>query len=187
MRERRRSRQGVHRTGVGMSIAALALTAAVLPVGASAPAKPTGDPVKVMVIYEKSAGVANPEIPDGARAAAKALNKKDGVGGSPVTVLACDTNNDPNTAAECGRKAVDEGVVALIGVLTPHSAGFMPLMAENKIPSIGVVLAGIPDFQSPASFPLSGGIIATSADLPRFLADAGAKAISVARPDLAQG
>jgi ABC-type branched-subunit amino acid transport system substrate-binding protein len=49
------------------------------------------------------------------------------------------------------------------------------------------VLAGIPDFQSPASFPLSGGIIATSADLPRFLADDGAKTISIARPDLTQG
>jgi len=171
---------------VGCAVtAALALAIGAVPAGAKVAAKPTGDPVKVMVIYEKSAGVANPEIPDGAKAAAKALNKKNGVNGSPVKVLVCDTNNDPNTAAECGRQAVDEGVVALIGVLTPHSTSFMPLMEQNKIASIGVVAAGFADFTSPAAFPITGGLPATAGDLPRFLADAGAKKISIARIDLA--
>jgi len=185
MRGSGRNNRAARRTVCGAAVAALALVAGAVPVTASTAAKPTGDPVKVMVIYEKSAGLPNPEIPDGAKAAAKALNKKNGVGGSPVKVLVCDTNNDPNTAAECGRTAVDEGVVALIGVLTPHSAGFMPLMEENKIPSIGVVAAGASDFTSPAAFPISGGLPATAGDLPRFLADAGAKKISIARVDLA--
>lgn len=176
----------IARRTVGCAVtAALALAIGAVPAGAKVAAKPTGDPVKVMVIYEKSAGVANPEIPDGAKAAAKALNKKNGVNGSPVKVLVCDTNNDPNTAAECGRQAVDEGVVALIGVLTPHSTSFMPLMEQNKIASIGVVAAGFADFTSPAAFPITGGLPATAGDLPRFLADAGAKKISIARIDLA--
>jgi ABC-type branched-subunit amino acid transport system substrate-binding protein len=166
-------------------VAALACAIAVVPAGAKVAAKPSGDPVKVMVIYEKSAGLPNPEIPDGAKAAAKALNAKNGINGSPVKVLVCDTNNDPNTAADCGRQAVDQGVVALIGVLTPHSTGFMPLMEQSKIPSIGVVAAGFADFTSPAAFPITGGLPATAGDLPRFLADAGAKKISVARVDLA--
>jgi branched-chain amino acid transport system substrate-binding protein len=102
-----------------------------------------------------------------------------------VKVLVCDTGNDPNTAAECGRTAVDEGVVALISVLTPHSAGFMPLMEENQIPSIGVVAAGAADFTSPAAFPITGGLPATAGSLPRFLADDGAETISIARIDLA--
>jgi len=167
-------------------VAALAIGAGVVPAGAEAPAKTSGDPVKVMVIYEKSAGVANPEIPEGAKAAAKALNKGDGIGGRPVKVLVCDTNNDPNTAAECGRTAVDEGVVALVGVLTPYSDGFMPLMEENNIPSIGVVAAGASDFTSPAAFPITGGLPATAGNLPRFLADDGAEKVSIARIDLAQ-
>jgi ABC-type branched-subunit amino acid transport system substrate-binding protein len=181
-----RTRTGDRRTVIGVSVAALAAAAVVVPLGATAVAKPTGPPVKVMVIYEKSAGVASPEIPDGVRAAAKALNKKNGINGSPVQVLVCDTNNDPNVAAECGRKAVDQKVVALVGVLTPHSASFMPLMEQNKIPSIGVVAAGASDFTSPAAFPISGGLPATSGDLPRFLADDGAKKVSIARIDLAQ-
>lgn len=158
-----------------------------VPSGASTSAKPKGDPVKVMVIYEGSVGIANPELPEGAEAAAKALNKKDGIGGHPVEVIVCDTNDDPNTAADCGRQAIEEGVVALVGVLSPHSGSFMPLMVENGIPSIGLILASADDFQSAASFPLSGGIIATSFSLPVFLAEDGAKSISVARPDLAAG
>lgn len=182
-------RQGDRRVVRSFSVV-VALGAAVALVGVGAlpaAAKPKGKTVKVMVIYEKSEGIASPEIPDGAVAAAKALNKKNGIGGDKVVVLTCDTHDDANTAAECGRKAVSEGVVALIGVLTPHSDTFMDLMAQNKIASIGNILAGVADFQSPASFPISGGIVATSANLPRFLADDGAKVISVARPDLTQG
>jgi ABC-type branched-subunit amino acid transport system substrate-binding protein len=180
------ARRGSRHLGFGLAVATIAV-ALVGFTAAPAAARPTGPEVKVMVIYEKSAGVANPELPEGAQAAAKALNKKDGIGGSPVRVLVCDTNNDPNTAAECGRQAQSEGVIALVGVLTPHSSSFMSLMAENKIPSIGVVLAGVADFQSPASFPITGGIVATSGDLPRFLYDDGARVISVVRPDLAAG
>jgi branched-chain amino acid transport system substrate-binding protein len=168
-----------------VAVVALALGAIASPISASVATKPSGDPVKVMVIYEKSAGVSNPEVPDGAKAAAKALNKQDGIGGRPVKVLVCDTNNDPNTAAECGRTAVDEGVVALIGSITPHSGSFMPLMVENKIPSLGVIVASADDFTSAASFPITGGLPATAGNLPRFLADDGAKKISIARVDLA--
>jgi hypothetical protein len=61
----------------------------------------------------------------------------------------------------------------------------MPLMEENKIPSIGVVAAGAADFTSVAAFPITGGLPATAGDLPRFLADDGAEKISIARIDLA--
>jgi ABC-type branched-subunit amino acid transport system substrate-binding protein len=153
----------------------------------TAGAKPKGEPVKVMTIYEKSAGIPNPEIPDGLKAAAKAFNSADGIGGRPVEVLVCDTANDPNKAAECGRQAVSEGVVALVGTLTTQASSFMPLMEENKIPSIGVVPAGVADFTSAVAFPLYGGSVSTFASLPRYLADDGAKAISQVRPDIAAG
>jgi ABC-type branched-subunit amino acid transport system substrate-binding protein len=177
--------RGVGSKAVRIVVGVTAIAALTLGAMPAASAKPTGDPIKVMVIYEKSEGLPNPEIPDGAKAAAKALNNEDGIDGRPVKVLVCDTHNDPNTAAECGRTAVDQGVVALIGVLSPQSDSFMPLMAEHKIPSIGVVAAGVSDFTSPAAFPIIGGLPATAGDLPRFLADAGAKKISIARVDLA--
>ncbi|MCZ7531587.1 MAG: ABC transporter substrate-binding protein [Acidimicrobiia bacterium] len=118
----------------------------------------TGEPIKVGVIVEETGGaLANPEYPEGAIGAALMVNEAGGIGGRPVEVLTCDTANDPNTAAECGRMMVDEGVVALTGVLSVHADQFLPLMEENKIPSIAHTLAGAAGFTSPAAFPVVGG------------------------------
>ena len=144
----------------------------------------TGDPVKVITIGEFSEGIALPEIPEGVEAAAESINRDGGIDGGPVEVIVCDTLNDPNTAAECGRQAVDEGVVAAVGVLSVHSDQFYPLLAENEIPVVGNVPAGVEDFTSPVSFPISGGIVSSSASLAVALADAGAERIAVARVDL---
>ena len=147
----------------------------------------TGPPIKIMTIGEISAGVATPELPDGIEAAVQGINARGGINGSPVEFEACDTNDDPNTAAECGRKAVDDGVAAVVGGLTVHGSEFLPLLAENEIPVIGNVLASAADFTSPASFPVYGGIISASASLPYALAESGYERIATARIDLAEG
>ena len=56
----------------------LALTTgiAVVTSGSPAVAKPSGTPVKLMLISEFSNGVTTPEIANGAKAAVKALNKR---------------------------------------------------------------------------------------------------------------
>ena len=178
-------RRFVRRSFVSTVVVATALGVVV----GTAPAapKPSGEPVKLMVIFEKSAGIGNPDTADGAIAAAKALTKAGGLGGRPVKVLVCDTANDPNRAAECGREAVSEGVVALVGNLSVHSGEFLPLMAENKIPSIGLNPATAADFTSTAAFPVTGGAVATFGTLPRGLAEQGAKKIALVRPDIAAG
>jgi len=147
----------------------------------------TGPPIKILTIAELSEGVSNPEIPEGIAGAVEAINRDGGINGSPVEFEECDTNDDPNTAAECGRKAVDEGFAAVVGGLTVHGSEFLPLLADNNIPVIGNVLASAADFTSPASFPIYGGIISTSAALPRALAESGAERIVAARIDLAEG
>ena len=174
---------------LGGALAAVALVASVVASGATAgaAAKPTGPPIKLMTIFEKSAGIGNPDTADGAIAAAKAITKAGGLGGRPVQVIVCDTANDPNKAADCGRQAVDQGVVALVGNLSIYSAQFMPLMVQNKIPSIGLNPAGAADFTSEAAFPITGGAVATFGTLPRSLAKQGAKKVSMVRPDLAAG
>ena len=62
--------------------------------------------------------------------------------------------------------AVLEGVVALVGSLSVHSGDFMPTMAQNKIPSIGLIPATAADFTSPAAFPIVGGPAVTSRSSP---------------------
>jgi branched-chain amino acid transport system substrate-binding protein len=150
--------------------------------------EPTGEPIKLMTIYEKSEGPApNPELNEGAVAAADALNCAGGTNGQPYEIIECDTGADANTAAECGRQAVDEGVVALVGNLTTQSGEFLPLMVENQIPSVGLVAAGVADFQSEAAFPITGGLPATSAMLPTILFQEGCEAVGLARIDVAEG
>ena len=179
-----------HCTTTALVVFGLSLGGLVLPLtgpaGAASPAAPaSGDPIKLMMIYEGSAGVGgSPTLPEGAVAAVRAINKAGGVGGRRLVLIKCDTKNDPNQAAACGRKAVDQGVVALVGDLTTYGDQFLPLMQENKIPSIGTLTSNTTDFISPASFPIGGGAIATFANLPRFLADEGAKKIALVRIDL---
>ena len=147
-------------------------------------ANATGAPVRLMAVYEGRGPSANPEIAEGAIAAAKALNASGGIRGRPVQIIRCDTKNDPNVATECGRKAVSTGVVAMVGNLTIYGNRFMPLMARRKIPSIGLEPATAADFTSPASFPVGGGAPVQFAGLGAALAQAGAKKIVLARLDI---
>ena len=146
----------------------------------------TGEPVKIMVLFEGSGAVATPEVPDGAIAAAEAINASGGIGGSPVEILQCDLANDPNTARECGQQAVDEAVVAVVGPVSANGGEYFPLLEAAQIPVVGNVPASISDFTSPASFPLYGGIVTASAGLADVLVtEAGATTVSLARIDLA--
>src|SRR3954452_17239669 len=47
----------------------------------------TGPPVTLMVMYEGSGAVATPEVPDGAKAAAEAINRNGGINGSPLVLI----------------------------------------------------------------------------------------------------
>lgn len=146
----------------------------------------TGEPVTVYVLYEGSGSVATPEVPEGALAAAEALNRNGGIGGSPVEIVECDLANDPNTARECGQKAVDAGAAAVVGPVSANSGEFLPLLEAAQIPVVGNVPASAADFSSPASFPLYGGIVTASAGLADVLvAEGGASNVALARIDLA--
>jgi branched-chain amino acid transport system substrate-binding protein len=137
-----------------------------------------------MIVYESTGPSASPEIYGGAIAAADAINAGGGIGGRPVQIIRCDTKADPNVATECGRKALSEGVVAMVGNLTIFSNRFMPLLAQHKIPSIGLEPATATDFTSKASFPIGGGAPVQFAGLGAALAEAGAKKIVLARLDI---
>jgi ABC-type branched-subunit amino acid transport system substrate-binding protein len=146
----------------------------------------TGEPVKIMVLYEGTGAVATPEVPEGAHGAAELINSAGGIDGSPVEIVECDAANDPNQARECGNQAVSEGVVAVVGPVSANAGEYLPVLEAAKIPVVGNVLAAAADFTSPASFPLYGGIITASAGLADVLvSQAGATTISLARIELA--
>src|SRR5262249_50082610 len=125
------------------------------------------------------------EVSEGAIAAAKSINAAGGIKGRPVEIIRCDTKADPNVATECGRTAVSQGVVAMVGNLTIFGNRFMPLMAQHNIPSSGRArAAAAADFTSPASLPVGGGAPVQFAGLAAALAEAGPKKIALARQDI---
>jgi branched-chain amino acid transport system substrate-binding protein len=166
---------------LALSLTALAGSARV---ESATAATPSGAPLKLMIVYESTGPSASPEISEGAIAAAHAINASGGIKGRPVQIIRCDTKANPNVATECGRKAVSEGVVAMVGNLTIFSNRFMPLLVQHKIPSIGLEPATATDFTSNASFPIGGGAPVQFAGLGAALAEAGAKKIVLARLDI---
>ena len=145
------------------------------------------EPIKIMMIYEKTRGLTEPTLAHGAAAAVHAINAAGGLRSRPLELIDCDTLDDPETAAACGHRAVEEGVVALVGSLSVHSGDFMTTMAQSKIPSIGLIPATAADFTSPAAFPIVGGPPVSLAYLAGALVDQGARKISLVRPDVAAG
>ncbi|MCB1007223.1 MAG: ABC transporter substrate-binding protein [Acidimicrobiales bacterium] len=145
---------------------------------------PTGEPIKLMVISEAGGPLPHNDSGEGADAAAAAINRRGGIQGRPVEILHCDSQGDPNAGRECGREAVDEGVVALVGNLSFQAGEFLPIMVENQIPSIGATPVGVADVTSEASFPLGGGVVSFGAGLSSVLADQGAEQVASVLPDV---
>ena len=97
-----------------------------------------------------------PGIWSGAQSAARAINKS-GIPGRPgvkLKIVTCDTQENPNQVAACGREFVAQHAVAVVGsiaaVATPVS-----ILQSAGIPNIGVEAgAQAADYTNPDSYPI---------------------------------
>jgi ABC-type branched-subunit amino acid transport system substrate-binding protein len=174
-------------------LAALVGSLAVVPGGvAGAAAKPTGAPITIETIGEfqvTTGGSANPEVSAAVQARAKAINKagglKDASGAThKLNVIVCNTNNDPNQAEQCARKAVDSKVAAVVGNFSAIGSSIYPTLEAAGIPSIGPEGTEPVALSSKVSFPLGSGIPGIFFGMPRLLVQQGKTKISVIYPDL---
>lgn len=147
--------------------------------------EPSGEPVKVMIVFEETGPAESPELEEGAIAGIEVVNANGGVHGRPVELITCETHNDPNAAAECGRQAVAEGVVAVVGELSIFS-DHVAILEENNIPLIGSTTSGA-DFTSPAMFPLFGSTPVNIPAMANALVELGHDKISMARVEIDGG
>ncbi len=106
----------------------------------------TGPPIKLMVMFEGTGAVATPEVVEGAKAAADAINAAGGVDGSPIVLENCDLKNDPNAATACGNQAVSDGVVAVVSPVSANAGQYFPILEKAQIPVVGNVPAAAADF-----------------------------------------
>lgn len=132
----------------------------------------TGDPIKVMTIAPVDTAAINvPEVITAAEAASITINNAGGINGHKVELISCNDGNDPNTASECARQAVDEGVTAVIGGFTTNGTAIVPILEKAGIPWIGGPGLAAEELTSKVSFPLISGAPAFAAIGARTVAD----------------
>lgn len=145
-------------------------------------------PVKVMTWAPQGTNATNmPGMPAMAEAYARWINASGGVNGRRLEVLTCNEHNDRAAAAACAERAVEEGVVAVVGSYSQYGRAFMPPLEGAGIPYIGGFGLTQDEFNSPLSYPVNGGLPALAAGNGRQLAAGGCTDVTVVRSDTIAG
>ncbi|MBP0451321.1 MULTISPECIES: ABC transporter substrate-binding protein [unclassified Kitasatospora] len=115
------------------------------------------------------------------------VNAKGGLNGRKLRVLTCNEHNTADGATACAQQAVSAQAVAVIGSYSQYGDRFMPVLERAGIPLIGGYGLSQPEFSSPLSYPVAGGMPALIGGSGRQLVEAGCKAVSLVRPDTPAG
>jgi ABC-type branched-subunit amino acid transport system substrate-binding protein len=170
-------------SGSTSSAASTATAAATAPAASSSGSTATGSVLKIMIEGAISGPVyALPEMVTGAQAGVDRVNSEGGVEGHKLQLVTCDDQGNPNNDAACGRTAVSDGVVAVVGGLSVYDTEFIPSLQAANIPYIGSSDIVPDDHTSPVSFPINAAIVdyhGTAAQLARR----GCKQAAVVAPD----
>jgi branched-chain amino acid transport system substrate-binding protein len=128
----------------------------------------SGDPVKVMTFADITVQPPAPSyefVADSVKAAIDHANEEGGINGRPIELTVCDTKMNPNTATECGRKAVEEEVVAVVGGASTFDGQVATVVEEAGIPMVGPVAQSPPTYNGKLSY---CSVFQTSSAMPLF-------------------
>jgi ABC-type branched-subunit amino acid transport system substrate-binding protein len=121
----------------------------------------------------QSAVVSVPDAAPAMQARVDEINAAGGIGGHKINLIICDDQNDPNTAASCGREAVSDKAVAVLIPFSNNSAQILPILAAANIPAIYNAALSPADETSPNSFPRDAGVMGIYGGLGQQLAKEG--------------
>ncbi|TYL55488.1 ABC transporter substrate-binding protein [Nocardioides sp. BGMRC 2183] len=116
-------------------------------------------PIKIMSIASfESSTYSIPQLETAIQASVDAVNAEGGIDGRDLEISFCNDKFDPNEATACAQRAVSEGVVAVVGGMTPHTAAIAPVLEAAKIPFIGPGGGdGIAESEESAFYPINAG------------------------------
>jgi ABC-type branched-subunit amino acid transport system substrate-binding protein len=122
--------------------------------------KLSGEPIKAMTIAAVNwNGPAYPNILETAKLYEKWINDHGGIAGRPLKVETCDEQGDPNQLASCGRKAISNHDVAVVGSYTVTGDRIVSVLEKGKTAWFGVCCAaGVRETNSPMTFGFSPGL-----------------------------
>jgi branched-chain amino acid transport system substrate-binding protein len=129
------------------------------PAGSSSPAptkQVSGAPIKTMTITSlNSQGPVYQNIAVSAKAYEKWINARGGIKGHPLQVTICDDHGTPVDAGKCGREAVADHVVAVVGSFSYFGTNIMPPLTHAGIPNFGECCPITPpEWTASNSFPM---------------------------------
>lgn len=136
-------------------------------------AAPTGEPIKVMTIAPVNSPLPPyPNIHEAARIYGEWVNDNGGINGRPLEVILCDGRGDPNEDANCGRRAAEEDVVAVVGSFTFDASRLIPILEEENIAWFGACcpIAEI-EFSNPISFVMGSNFAVPAGAVTKMVAD----------------
>jgi len=159
--------------------AALLLTGCAGNAGASSSADGAGSDEPILIgNIEALTGVVgvDSQAPQGAIAAAKAINAAGGVNGRSIEIVSCDSASDPNTFQKCVRDASDEGVVGFAGNFDALNQQSGLEVAEGLgLPWVAPTAMTEAEFTSPVSFPVTTGAVGSGYGLAPVALELGCK------------
>ncbi|OHV44545.1 ABC transporter substrate-binding protein [Pseudofrankia sp. BMG5.36] len=182
----------------GTAVAALLATAVLLtacgggssssssPTGSAAPtAKLTGAPIKIGQIAPTDNSFYNtPDYVAVARAAVRGVNARGGINGRPLELVYCNDQFDPNKAAACARKLVDEHVVATVkSIVAQGGAQVSDILAKAGIPQVGLGALTPTEYKASNSYLMDGGLNYPYAAAMMGAAQEGRKKVFIATTD----
>jgi ABC-type branched-subunit amino acid transport system substrate-binding protein len=160
-------------TVVGLAGAAAA-TAAAVPSG-----KAAGTPIVIQVNYpDQNPSVNQPDIRWGAEGAAAAINKKGGINGHPITVVACNDSNSAPGRQDCARKGTDPANNVVACLCAPDAYESFPIWTAAGIVQIGAANTQ-PAFVQPLNYPFTGASVLNYMSEAAALKKAGAKSLAI--------
>jgi branched-chain amino acid transport system substrate-binding protein len=104
----------------------------------SAAAAPTGEPVKIGILTSITSNFApwGLQVRDGAQLAVDDINAAGGAGGRPLELVIEDDQTSPEEAVPAYERLMEEGVVAVGGIISSSVGGATaPLAESNQIPT----------------------------------------------------
>jgi branched-chain amino acid transport system substrate-binding protein len=108
------------------------------PEATAAPEPPTGEPIKVGILTSLTENFApwGIQVRDGAQLAVDEINAAGGADGRPLELVIEDDRNSPEEAVPAYERLVEEGVVAVGGIISSSVGGATaPLAESNQIPT----------------------------------------------------
>ena len=170
---------------VALGFVALSMVVSGATVAGAANDKPKFEELNLLQSGAISSTTASfPNQVEGAKAAAAAILKKDGV---KINITACNDGFDPNLAAACARQAVTDKVHAVIGGTSGNSANLYPTLEAAKIPYFGASPQVDADYQSPIAFPFEPGIPNAALAQATIAKEKGCKKYGILASDQASG